>query len=68
MFTAYNDESGHAEQQAVVVAGIVASDKQWMEFNRNWNDTLHQFGISGIHAKEYFHSVGEFAQWANHRS
>jgi hypothetical protein len=28
MFTAYNDESGHPEQKAVVVAGFVASDKQ----------------------------------------
>lgn len=68
MFTAYNDESGHPQQEAVVVAGFVASDKQWVEFERNWNDTLHEFGVSGFHAKEYFHSVGEFAQWANHRS
>jgi hypothetical protein len=68
MFTAYNDESGHPEQKAVVVAGFVASDKQWVEFERNWNDTLQEFGVSGFHAREYFHSVGEFAKWANHRS
>ena len=68
MFTAYNDESGHPDQEAGVVAGLVASDKQWVEFERNWRDTLHLFGVSEFHAKEYFHSVGEFAQWADHRS
>lgn len=68
MFTAYNDESGHPEQRAVVVAGFVASDEQWVEFERNWNDTLNHFGVSRFHAKDYFHSVGEFAPWANHRS
>jgi len=68
IFTAYNDESGHPNQEAVVVAGFVASDAQWVEFERNWRDTLYLFGVNRFHAKEYFHSVGEFAKWANHRS
>lgn len=66
MFTAYYDESGSPEQRAVVVASFVASDEQWLEFERNWNDTLRQFDISLFHAVEFFQSVGEFAKWNAH--
>jgi hypothetical protein len=67
MFTAYNDESGHPEQSAVVVAGLLASDNQWKQFERNWRDTLQEFGITRFHANEFFHSVGEFRTWADHK-
>jgi hypothetical protein len=59
MFTAYYDESGSPEQRAVV-ASFVASDEQWLEFERNWNDTLRQFGISLFHAVDFSQSVKEF--------
>jgi hypothetical protein len=66
VFTACYDESGSPEQRAVVVAGFVASDEQWLEFDRNWNDTLRQYGISLFHAVDFFQSVGEFAKWRAH--
>lgn len=66
MFTAFSDESGSPDQASVVVAGFLASDEQWVEFERNWTDTLHNFGISHFHASEFAHSVGEFAKWKDH--
>lgn len=66
MFTAYYDESGSPDAHAVVVAGFVASDEQWKEFERNWNHSLRRFGISRFHAVEFAQSVGEFAKWKGH--
>jgi hypothetical protein len=68
MFTAYYDDSGTADDTlAVVVAGFVATDKQWPHFERNWNDTLRQFGISLFHMKEFAHSVGEFSRFKQNK-
>jgi hypothetical protein len=67
MYTLYYDESGSPDDTiAVVVAGFVASDEQWKEFERNWNDTLKQFGVSLFHMREFAHSRGEFARWKDH--
>src|SRR5579862_3541060 len=64
MYTAYYDESGtHGDSLAVVVAGFVAPDKQWVEFERNWNDTLRQFGISLFHMRDFNHSLREFSKF-----
>jgi len=64
MFTAYYDDSGTANDTlAVVVAGFVATDEQWTHFDRNWSDSLRQFGISHFHMREFAHSVGEFARF-----
>jgi hypothetical protein len=62
MFTAYSDDSGTADDTlAVVVAGFVATNEQWLHFERNWNDTLNQFGISKFHMKDFAHSLREFS-------
>src|SRR6266446_791739 len=67
-FTAYYDDSGTAgDTLAVVVAGFVATDKQWTEFDRNWNDSLKQFGISHFHMREFAHSVGEFSKFRQNK-
>jgi hypothetical protein len=68
MFTAYFDDSGSPDDTlAVVVAGFVASDEQWAEFERNWNDSLKQFGISLFHMKDFAHSVGEFSKFKGNK-
>ena len=67
MFTAYSDESGSPNNHALVIAGFVASDQQWHEFERNWTDTLRQFGVSLFHSAEFAHSVGEFSKWKGHQ-
>ena len=64
MYTAYYDESGtHDDSLAVVVAGFVATNEQWVEFERNWNDTLKQFGITRFHMRDFNHSLREFSKF-----
>jgi hypothetical protein len=45
------------------VAGFVAPNDQWAEFERNWNDCLKDFGVSALHMREFAHSRGEFSSW-----
>jgi hypothetical protein len=68
MYTAYFDDSGTSDDTvAVVVAGFVATDGQWAQFDRNWNDSLRQFGISRLHMSEFAHSVGEFSRFKQNK-
>src|SRR5579863_4271477 len=68
MYTAYYDESGtHSDSIAVVVAGFVASDSQWVEFVRNWNETLVHFGISLFHMRDFNHSLREFSKFKQNK-
>ncbi len=68
MYTAYYDDSGSPDDTlAVAVAGFVASDAQWTEFERNWNDTLRQFGISLFHMNEFAGSRGEFSRFKENK-
>jgi hypothetical protein len=63
MFTAYFDGSGSSDTAALAVAGFVAPAEQWIEFERNWNDCLHAYGVTSLHMKHYAHSRGEFSDW-----
>jgi hypothetical protein len=64
MFTVYCDASGHPDNTKVLaVAGFVASVDQWLEFERNWKDTLNKFGVTSLHMKNFAHSSGEFSDW-----
>src|SRR5262249_11484896 len=63
-YAAIFDGSGSPNDTiAVVVAGFVAPNDQWAEFERNWNDCLKDFGVSALHMREFAHSRGEFASW-----
>jgi hypothetical protein len=51
-FTAYFDDSGHPDDQAVVVvAGWVGNVEQWTLWEEGWKKVLSDFGI----ASGYFH-------------
>jgi hypothetical protein len=64
MYTAYYDDSGTPHDTlAVVVGGFLATDEQWRHFERNWNQTLQQFGISLFHMKDFAHSLSEFSKF-----
>jgi hypothetical protein len=64
MLKVYFDESGSPDDTAaVVVAGFLASEKQWTEFERNWGDALSHFCVSRLHMREFAHSLGEFRGW-----
>lgn len=62
MFTAYFDDSGSPDDgSALVVAGYVSSDEQWLRFEREWNDILRDVGVKHFHMKDFAHSTGEFS-------
>jgi hypothetical protein len=63
-FIAYFDGSGSPDDTvAVAVAGFIAPAEQWIEFERNWNDCLKDFGVSALHMRNFAHSRGEFGSW-----
>lgn len=58
--TAYLDDSGHPDdQEAVIIAGWVASLEQWLRLEVGWKQTLTDFGItSGCFHMTDFESDG----------
>jgi hypothetical protein len=63
-YTAYFDASGSPDETlAVVCAGFVAPDEQWIEFNRNWGDCLRDYGVTSLHMRDFADSLREFATW-----
>src|ERR1700730_11372312 len=64
MFTIYFDASGTPDNHpALALAGFIAKTEQWIEFEKNWKDTLHTYGVTEMHMKKFAHGVGEFAPW-----
>lgn len=64
MLVGYFDESGSPDESlAFVVAGFVASDDQWIQFDREWRGALADEGVSHFHMKEFPHSRGAFVSW-----
>jgi hypothetical protein len=46
-YALYLDDGGHPDDQpALVVAGYVASEEQWREFESKWRNALKRFGLS----------------------
>lgn len=65
-YSAYFDESGtHDNSEAVVVAGCVASNQQWQEFDRTWREVLSDAEINHFHMRDFAHSLREFKDWKN---
>lgn len=64
MLSAYFDESGtHPGSPICVVAGLVASPKQWARFTPAWLKILDDFGLPEFHMKHCAHFQGPFAKW-----
>lgn len=63
-YTAYFDESGSPDEgKALVVAGYVASDEQWLKFEDEWRAALAREGVSRFHMRDFAHSKREFESW-----
>jgi hypothetical protein len=56
-YALYLDDGGHPDDQpTVVVAGYVASEKQWLDFEPQWLRTLDRFGLGAIfHMTDFMH-------------
>jgi hypothetical protein len=64
MYTAYFDESGtHDSREALVIAGYVANNQQWQEFDREWQEALEDVGVTHFHMRDFAHSLREFKYW-----
>jgi hypothetical protein len=61
----YFDESGHSSgTEFLALAAFVAEDADWAVFDALWRDALHETGAPYLHMREFAHSVGAFAGWA----
>jgi hypothetical protein len=53
-YAAYFDDSGHPDdQEAVVVAGFIATEQNWLLFEKEWKETLDWEGIEIFHMTDF---------------
>lgn len=53
-YAAYFDDSGHPDdQEAVVVAGFIASEDEWLLFEREWQEILDREGLEIFHMTDF---------------
>jgi hypothetical protein len=62
MMEAYFDESGtHANSPVMCVAGYLFTEEQALHLDREWAETLTEFGLSCFHMADCAHGVKEFS-------
>ena len=61
MLSVFLDRS--ADANVTVVAGYISKTEQWIDFQSQWLDWLHRFGVGTFHMREFAHSVGEYKAW-----
>jgi hypothetical protein len=68
MYTAYFDESGHAASGGfVALAGFVARDETWGQFDVVWNAALARHGAPFFHTTDLTNFMREFQGWTEER-
>src|SRR5690242_11472191 len=68
--TAYFDASGKKEQPVLVVSGFVASEKQWLRFEEEWDALLGEFQLAHpFHTTDYVAAVQgtQYEQFSDNR-
>jgi hypothetical protein len=61
MLTAYLDESGtHTESPVLVLAGLIASPRQWERLSQRWLRALASIGVGSFHATDCANGGGDF--------
>lgn len=62
--TVYLDESGtHRGSEAVAVAGYVATDDAWNDFNGEWREALDEFGLEYFRMSRFSSRTGRYVGW-----
>jgi hypothetical protein len=65
IFTAYFDESdSHGPSPNLIVAGFMASARDWELFGRRLRDLQRRYGFKTLHAKDFRARRGEFEGWS----
>lgn len=68
IFTAYFDESDtHGPSPNVIVAGFMASARQWELFGRKLRDLQRRYGFKTLHTKDFRAQRGEFEGWSRQK-
>ena len=58
-YAAYLDASGHPNDQPfVVVAGFIATESQWLAFEKPWKDALQRHGLGDVFHMTDFEAQG----------
>ena len=71
---AYADESGlHDNPLFFVLAGYIASPRQWGLFCRDWQSVLDSFGVPEFHAKDFFQLKArqmhiQYSKWSENKN
>src|SRR4051794_4023711 len=66
--TAYLDEAGtHAGTRLTVMAGWVADEDRWNNFEAQWTALLHRNGISHVHGTDLQSGKVPFKGWPRAR-
>ncbi len=64
--TVFFDDSGTHPESSIAVAACYASTvEQWLEFERNWNDTKRNAHFTAFHMVDFAAGHGEFAGWSD---
>jgi hypothetical protein len=64
MWTLCLDDSGSGGEPIVALAGYLASDIGWLEFERHVPVIFKRYGISSFHATDFEKTRGEFMGWS----
>jgi hypothetical protein len=65
MLTAFIDESGHSGAGRIVsVAGFVAPEEVWKDFDFQWDASLKAHHAPFLHMREFAHFRGAFVGWS----
>lgn len=68
MLHLYLDETGtHEAAGNLGVAGYLAKQEQWDNFNVEWQEALDAYGITLWHQTEFINGWGQFAGWPAHK-
>src|SRR6266851_4007452 len=69
-FSAYFDESGKHDSPILTLAGYIATDEQWREFAREWNEALSSERIALFHMSKFESGYDGFSEdngWTKQR-
>jgi hypothetical protein len=68
MLTGFFDESGHSSgTEFFALAAFVASDADWAQFDKRWQDALRRHDAPYLHMREFAHWRGAFKDWTEAR-
>jgi hypothetical protein len=65
-YTAYFDESGTHDGEAVTIMGaVIGRADQWKEFGRKYNEIRRRHGFKVFHMKRFKAKSGDFRGWSD---